>query len=595
MTTRVDRASEIVLNSKRYNIEGVISSSLIEAQPERQTVHLDDWRGGLGVEIIDEELAPNRYFWSTANTLFKGHLILPRLAVTTGTAPALDPSVMAALAGTVYARWSTVVHSYNNGSDTWGAAVHTGLNSVVGDFINITIDQTTYLVIADGTDYHYSSDGSSWSTSTRDVNYLTYFDDQMWGITLQGQLWSSYTMGTETHKACLAVEGVTNGELVTDLFTAPGNDGETGIFVATNRGLWHYDLDNDRFVGISSLSVPAGLTNGTGTTFWRNSIFFPAGSEIYAYTPGQTPTLDEIGPGNDSHGLPSDQKGRIIQLLPTHNELLALVDTTALSSNTAASFSVLAYNIRHQSWRCLYEHGTANVTPTAMFADNSYGIYRLYIAYGTSGDIDYINLPYEVTNDLSTTDATYASSAEHITSWVTVEDDRTAAAIRVFLHTKGLSANETVKLDYEIDFAGSWTNLGTETAAGVKQYDFPNSSTPTGSDFTHIRFRVTLASTATNTNTPDMLSLDLEFRTKKKPRWAHGVTLDMRDTSPDGRSPREQFADVRTVVENTTMVEMTFRDGDSSYVYYVDVAGAQGTEETASDFRAQMQLVLIES
>lgn len=594
MTTRVDRPNEIVLNSKRYRIEGVVSSSLLESQPERRTVHLDDWRGGLGVEIVDEELAPNRFWWSTCNTLFKGHLILPRLAVTTGTAPALDPSVMASLGGVVYARWGTSIYSYSNAGDTWGSADHTGMNSVVGDFINVHVNQTTYLVIADGTGYHYSSDGSSWSTSTQDANYLTYFDDQLWGITLAGQLWSSYALGTESLKACLAIEGIANGEIVTDLFTAPKANGETGIYVSTNRGLWSYDLDNDRFVGVSSLSVPAGLTNGTGTVFWRHSIYYPAGSEIYEYTPGQTAVLDEIGPGTDSHGLPDDQKGRIIQLLATHNELLALVDTTALSNNTGSKFSILAYNIRHRSWRCLHEHGTANITPVTIFADNAYGIYRLYVSYGTSGDIDYIDLPYEVTNDMQTTDATYASAAEHLTSWLTVEDDRTGNAVRVHAHTKDLSANETVKVDYEIDFAGSWTNFGTITSAGVTTYDFPNSSTPTGSAFKHIRFRITLASTATNTNTPDMLSLDFEYQTRKKPRWAHSLRIDMRQTSPDGRSPRQQYADVRTVAESTTMVAFTFRDGDASYLYYVDAASAQGTEETGSDFKAEMNLVLTE-
>lgn len=602
--TQVQRQNEIVLNSLRYRIGGKVQSSLLEAQPERVTVHLDDWRGGLGVEIMDpkvgeeRELAPNRYWWSTANTLFRGHLILPRIGDITENAPSLDPSVMASLAGEVYARWSTSIYKFSDSGDTWGSPVHTGLGSSVGDFVKVTINETTYMVIAYSTGYDYSSDGSSWSSSTRDVDFFTFFDDQLWGITAAGILWSAYAIGEENDRGCLAIEGVANEEVVTDIFTGPKPNNEEGIYVATNKGLWIFDIDNNRFVAITAVSVPAGLTNGTGSVYWRHSIYFPAGSEIYEWTPGASSTINEIGPGNDSHGLPDDQKGRIIQLAATHNELLALVDPTVLSANTGSSFSILAYNIRHRSWRCLYEHATANVQPKAMFATNSDGLYRLFFSYGTSGDINFIDLPYEVTNDMMVTDAEFALTAEHITSWITIAEDRTAAAVRAYVNTRDCSANATIKVDYEIDYAGSWTNFGTITSNGVTTYLFPNSSTPTGSAFSHIRFRITLARTDHSDYellTPDMLSLDFEYRTKKKPRWAHALKLDMRDTSPDGRSPREQFADVRTAAESTTMVEFTFRDGDASYIYYVDVAAAQGTEETGHDFQAEMELLLTES
>ena len=490
MTTRVDRPNEIVLNAKRYRIEGKITSALIEAEPERHTLHLDDWRGGLGVETMDPELAPNRYWFSTANTLFKGHLILNRIGDLSEGAPALNPSVFASLAGEVYCRWTNDIYKFDDGGDTWGASVHSGMASTVGDFINVTIDGTTYLVISDGTGYDYSSDGSSWSSSTRDCLYFTYFDDQLWGITAAGQLWSSYSLGTETLKACLAIEGLANEEVVTDILTAPMPDGEPGIYVSTNRGLWAYDQDNDRFISVAAVSVPAGLTNGRGTVFWRNSIYVPAGSEVYEYTPGATALIHEIGPGNDSHGLPADQKGRIIQLLATHNELLALLDPTVISNNTGSSFSILAYNIRHRSWRCLYEHDTANIKPVAMFATNSDGLYRLFFSYGTSGDVNFIDLPYEVTNDMQVTDAEYSLAGEHITSWLTIEEDKTACAVRAHVETKDCTSDLTVKVDYEIDYAGSWTNFGTITSNGVTTYQFPNASTPTGSAFTHIRFRI---------------------------------------------------------------------------------------------------------
>jgi len=599
---QVLRPNEINLNSLAYHIKGPVRSNKSSVSPERGLTisYMDDWRDGLGAEILDDEVGRNRYFWSTWNPTLKGHLILPRLATVTSGDPGGTPTVLGHLNGEVYARWGTSIHKFNNSTDTWGSAVETGLGAVVGDFINVTIDNgsavlTTYLIHAYSTGYTYTTDGASWTKRVQPVLYCTFYDDKLWGMSeLNGQLWRAFTPGDETLMTCLPVEAVANGELPTDILTGLDEEGEEVIYVSSNRGVYAYDVDNDLFKALR-ISIPAGETNGVGTEFWRNSIFYPAGAEIYQYTPGETSTFTQMGPGTDAHGLPDDQKGRIEKIIGTHNELLALIDPTELSSNTGASFSILAWNPQRRSWRCLHEHGTANIAPSDMMASNAYGVYRLWYSYATS--VEHIDIPYAVINDLQTTDANYLTGAEHITSWLTVGDDMDAIAVALRVNVNGAGVAETVVVDYAINLSASWTTLGTISSDGVTVYLFPDSTTPVGTVFRHIRFRLTGA-TGTTTKTPDVLYLLLETRQKKKPKWAHIVVLDITKDSPDGRSPRQQKTDLRTAEESLTLVEFICHDDSAAGAldrYFVDVNGVDGLEQTGNDFTGEVTLLLEEA
>ena len=88
--------------------------------------------------------------------------------------------------------------------------------------------------------------------------------------------------------------------------------------------------------------------------------------------------------------------------------------------------------------------------------------------------------------------------------------------------------------------------------------------------------------------------MELEYREKQKTRWSHSATIDMQGDSPGGRSPREQFDDLRTAVELGTLVELTFKDGEAAYVYYVDVMNVQGVEETGADYTSEVSIVMVE-
>jgi len=94
MATRVIRENEIVLNSIKFPIDGFIRESLISRFPAKMIVGdydysneqilsnwiINDQKGGLLIEEMDESIHQDRYWWSTCETRFRSNILLPPLA-----------------------------------------------------------------------------------------------------------------------------------------------------------------------------------------------------------------------------------------------------------------------------------------------------------------------------------------------------------------------------------------------------------------------------------------------------------------------------------------------------------------------------------
>ena len=74
-----------------------------------------------------------------------------------------------------------------------------GATDVVND---VRLADVTYLVFAYGSGYDYF-DGTTWRTSTKDAQFLVFWDDRLWGIDAAGQMWWSSALGTEEDEALL--------------------------------------------------------------------------------------------------------------------------------------------------------------------------------------------------------------------------------------------------------------------------------------------------------------------------------------------------------------------------------------------------------
>jgi hypothetical protein len=95
-----------------------------------------------------------------------------------------------------------------------------------------------------------------------------------------------------------------------------------------------------------------------------------------------------------------------------------------------------------------------------------------------------------------------------------------------------------------------------------------------GTKFRAIKFKLTLErDDATTTglekfNTPDVVSLTLEWRKKISPKWGHTVEVDL-NNEHRGNQPKDLRSALVSAIESTTLVEFTFRDdGGGTRNYY---------------------------
>ena len=619
MPERVLQENEISLNAIRYRIKGPVKSALSSIYPDKQVVGdftRDSQRrasvlaishalGGIGVNKMRIPNHVARCWFSTCKLRHNGHLVLPDLATQTaasGVSGNFTVGAIGDLGGEIYAAFGLSLRRYNTVADTWTEVAT--LPATATHALTFRLAGTVYLAFATQGGYSYSSNGSSWSDDTKDTRYLAYWDDRLWGIDRTGQLWYSTVIGTETDDADLPLPDDT----VTSLFVGDLLDGSTALHAGTTFGVYAHDAANSTFhkTRVPGSQHPHG---GRGALQWRDAIYYPSGGGITRYgVADQQPAISLMGPDRDD-GLPSSYRGSIVQLLDSINDLLAIVDATTapgamntfdsdgamsaaevISPDTGYSH-ILGWN--GEGWEVKWLSSASQQAITAAHVSYAYNLYRLWWAQNMR--VYYMTLPREIVNPGEITTSTYASSATHETPWFNadqVEVNKLALELRV--EVSGASANETVAVAYGLDYATSYTTLGTISANGVTTYQFPNATTPNGTAFRSIRFQLTFARGSTNTNTPDVLSLTFNYRKKVPAKYGHQAEVDL-TKSYGGRSAKQLRSTLITAVESTTLVEFTFRDDSgNTRNYYVDVVQADGLESSGLDERGTAPLVMVE-
>jgi hypothetical protein len=480
---------------------------------------------------------------------------------------------------------------------------------------------TTYLVFAhydvNGSGYTYSSDGSSWTTDATDTQYMTVWDERLWGISYAGQLWYATTIGTEVNDAVLPLP---DGS-VTALFVARNALGVPIIYAATTRGLFAHNADNAMWED-TQMDFPFHPENGKGTIRWRDSVYVPSGNGIYKYINGNNAAVISVmGPDRDD-GLPADKRGSIRHMAGSHNELLVGVDAST-SPGTISSQSVpyqwesnqgapviaadsgysaiLGYN--DMGWEVKWQSETAGKGFDSIHVSDAYDKHRVW--WGHNDIVHFMDLPSDIINPSEVSEFSYALEGIHETPWFNAgqsEIDKLALKLRI--EAQDLSSTEKVKVEYATDYAESYTTaVGTldstemGAASGTYTYTFGSSA---GTAFRAIKFKLTLnRSTATTTGlekfkTPDVVSLTLEWRKKIEAKWGHTVEVDLNNRYK-GNEPKDLRAALISAVESTTLVEFTFRDDSGgTRNYYVDVAAAVGMEYTGYDERGSTQITVVE-
>ena len=646
MTSKVIEPNEVSLNGVYYPITRPVRSTLAsiypakvvigdtdkDSDPRSSVIGWSDWRGGIGINRMEGAADVNRAWFSTCQLRYKNHLVLPSLATETTTpSHSLGQGVIGAIESIkneVYAFWNggsgatPKLYKYANGSDSWGSQITTsGVTDAVTDSVVWTnASGTSYLVFAHydsgGSGYTYSTDGSSFTTDTQDAQFLATWDDRLWGISYAGQLWYSTDAGTEFLDAVLPLP---DGS-VTSLFVARSSAGMPIIYAMTTEGLFAHDADNARF-DATELELPIHPDNGKGSTRWRDSVYIPSGNGIYKYINGNNSAIVTIvGPDKDD-GMPSEKRGSIRAMSGSHNELLVGVDaqtgadpisydavsrqwqshfgSTVMADDTGFS-TILGYN--ELGWEVKWMSGTVGETVDLLHVSTAYNKYRLW--WGSGGDVYFMDLPKDIINPSETDNFPYGTSGVHETPWFNAgQSEVDKLALKLKIECSGLSANETVLVQYATDYTESYTTAVTlnsttmGAAAGTYTYTFGSS---VGVTYRSIKFKLTLSrSTATTTglekfNSPDVISTTLTWRKKLEAKWGHTVEVDL-NNKYKGNDPKALRSNLISAIESTTLVEFTFRDDSGgTRNYYVDVTSAQGLEFTGRDERGSTMISVVE-
>jgi hypothetical protein len=481
---------------------------------------------------------------------------------------------------------------------------------------------TYTLVVAQGSDVDWTTDGSSWNRNTTDIDYVAFWRELLWGIdATTGILYFTSTLSSGfTADATLRLEA----EAATRLFVGPAADGDSALYCATTRGLYVFDSTNSKFRD-SGFRVPYHPNNGKGALSWRGNIYYPAGHAVYEYNP-VTGAVRIMGP--DMHdGLPSDRRGAITTMVGSHNDLIAGINSATGTTTTIGAFlgtetitqlqvylerdagypTILGWaggdppdeaNIPatgNGGWEVKWPSGSQGDSISALHVSNQYSSYRLW--WGSGGRVFYQVIPTDIVNPSQVTTSQYESSGLTETPWFVVPGNQVGVAMRVFLETRNPTSSETVAVAYARNFVETFTTLGTNSSAGEQAYNFQDSSSNnTGVTFRAIRFRNTLTRGSTNTNTPDVIKL--AFAYKRTFTYLKGFRAVLDLTRPfNGLSVKQMREALDTILELAPQFEFFYRDesGEADQVYYVTIVPDQyqGADQTTGRLERGTHVVTV--
>lgn len=634
-------ARQISLDGHFYNIKGPVRSFLasqyaprivigaqdMQSHEDVSYLRWDNWTEGIGLNEFFSAggEAPKRAWFSTCNLSNDKHLTLGPLVTKTAAIPGTFPTAAAGddvpaliiFKSAVYAlvrnTVATVdrmrVYKYDDAADSWGSAVMTfpaGSESFSRnvDMVQGFVNGVANLIVCAGDTYSYSTDGAAWTNSTKNVMRLAVHDDALWGIDRTGQLWKSTTLGTNVNKAILPVPSAaatTDIAYISDLFQAPDASGDPALWAATAFGLYNYDATNDKWLK-SQFTFPEARYNGRGTNIWNADLYIPAGMGLWRAVFGGTTVVVPVGPDQD-HGLPDVNRGAIVDLAPGHDMLAVCLegDFTGfrhyVTTATDLRSSVLAYN--GKGWQVLWKSTTASERARKLIIGSAYDKYRLYFSTTvttTARDIYYIDIASERVDVHQAQSRTYAASSALETPWYKVGTDVEGVAVSVLVEGHDLTADETVKVDYEVNYSGTYTNIATLAGDAVGEFMLPSASDPTGLLFNAIRFQGTLVRGTTTTKRPFLHSLTLKFLKRIPERFTHILTLDLHGEI-EGLSAREQWQNLRATLRKRGLLEFTFRDDPALTAeerFFVRATQMGAVIETGLDYRGEVSLQLTE-
>lgn len=582
----------------QYPAKVLLGDSSQDSHGRTSVVTWSDWSGGIGKNRVEGSDGLTRIWDGNLNILIPGMLILPfdsTLINNPSEAGIVSTIIGRVTSGTIFATFSAGDKVYDFGGTNWTSrdTMPADATDVLACYLGNAEDRTLseWLVWATTEGFTATENGTTFIDNPKNTKYLAYWDNRLWGIDNEGQLWYwladedlTTAEGTAYNDAVLPTPA---GDIAA-LFTGPDAFGEEIIYAATKVGLFAHDAANARFLK-TALVYARNDNGGKGATTWNGDIYVAVENAVYRYIP-RSGIIQSVGLDQDG-GLPSAHRTtHIAQLIPAGPRLFARAAQASDGQNR-----IYEYNGR--GWGVLF---SVPRQIDAIHVGNEHSAYRMWLSWvltpGGNALVNYIDLPVENVQPEEDTSIIYEDgiTASIETPWFTADQvDIVKLAVRLKLETINPTTSETIKVEFKIDKPGnSYSELGTITTGGVTTYTFPDNGTnpDIGSAFQAIRFQLTLARGGTSTNTPILKSMSLEFRKKTDDKDAFMTDLDLSEEF-EGRSPQVQLSLLKTARGANTQQEFTYRDtSGGGATYYVDVTGFSAIETTGYDQRGHVQV-----
>jgi len=599
------RPNEIYLNDTHFPIVGQVEKGTVSKLAEKivfgaydkdSELEVDSWviedqRAGIGIKDMKEEVDLRRCWWSTLNLDHVGHLILGPLATDCGNPGSSTPAVTIEYDNEQWTAFGSAMHKWNDSTSSWGSSLQT-LTSTPTD----AIVQGDYLFVACTTDYERWNTGGSWTTGTtlngsaQPAKYFEVFDQKLWRVDTNGNLYSSLDYGA-TWSTRVSGNPFADGE-VTALFKYRDASGDMRIYLGTKDGLYIYNHVDGTWLEME-LGLPRHTYSGKGAKIWRDSLYYPAGLGIYEYRAGNPSHIQGVGLDRD-YGLPSDYRGNIIDLLAGHNYLYALVDATEYPDalDTYCNMDTwdtmiedyqglsVVFQYNGIGWSVVAVSGSSDGPVSCGSVSTAYGSYRLW--YAKDDTMYYVSLLTDLINPLEVGTYTFQASGSHETPWFDANQATIdKIGLRVHVEVTDATATEYVKVYYQLNHdESSWTLL-TSTTYSDGQIDADGEATfvlgsSLGIAYRSIRFKIELARGSTTTLSPDVRWLRFVYRLKPDTKYGYKVTVNCRKRWRN-LSASQLVTKLFEAKNESTLVELTYdKDGDTTD--YVDVSDIHGQE-----------------
>lgn len=407
------------------------------------------------------------------------------------------------------------------------------------DAIVATDTTDEYFVVSSAMAAKYSADAITWSAlDAKCMGYLAFYDTKLRALdTDGGTLHSSPANdidGTWTEFNLTGHFGT-----VYDLFEGKLlADGTPTLYFCGTEGLFTIDVANEKAYK-QEVEYPPLTYAGHVGKYWNANVWVSTGYGILKVTPSMATF---VGPDLDD-GLPSTYQGWIYDMVTVNNWLVYCVNKRSSSDKSSILKRNASYGGNLQVYTSAADTAITCLhhSPSSLYTNG-----RLWFGEGTS--VKYMMFP----------DTT--SNVKQISTYQYVDDSgygylpifrKLAAISKVALGvaaiTKSCDANEYIELWYQLNGAGSWTDLGDFNDS--PRDDILTFGSGLGTEFYTIQFRIKLKRGTTNTNSPELESLLFYYlpRPATINAWTFNVVC-MEDDAEALIAALEVIRDTKTLV-----------------------------------------------